>query len=56
LRAGKTSIVISVVREGSIAERGRHEELLYSVGLYSELYELHFGEGGESPARILASL
>ena len=52
---GKTSIVIAhrlstirraqiifVVRDGTIAESGTHEELLRSGGLYSELYELQF--------------
>jgi subfamily B ATP-binding cassette protein MsbA len=52
---GKTSIVIAhrlstirradvifVVRDGTIAERGDHETLLRSGGLYSELYELQF--------------
>ncbi|HXB73783.1 MAG TPA: ABC transporter ATP-binding protein [Candidatus Acidoferrales bacterium] len=52
---GKTSIVIAhrlstirradvifVVRDGTIVERGDHETLLRSGGLYSELYELQF--------------
>jgi subfamily B ATP-binding cassette protein MsbA len=55
LMEGKTAIVIAhrlstirradaifVVKDGSIAERGRHEELIESGGLYSELYELQF--------------
>jgi len=55
LMEGKTSIVIAhrlstirraqiifVVRDGTIAESGTHEELLRSGGLYSELYELQF--------------
>jgi ATP-binding cassette subfamily B protein len=55
LMEGKTSIVIAhrlatirradiifVVQDGSIVERGRHEELLRTGGLYAELYELQF--------------
>jgi len=55
LMEGKTSIgiahrlstirraqIIFVVRDGTIAESGTHEELLRSGGLYSELYELQF--------------
>jgi ATP-binding cassette, subfamily B, bacterial len=52
---GKTTIVIAhrlstirradlicVIRDGRIVERGRHEQLLRSGGLYSELYETQF--------------
>lgn len=55
LMMGRTSIVIAhrlstvrkadtilVVDEGEIVERGTHEELLTSGGLYSELYETQF--------------
>ena len=55
LMEGKTAIVIAhrlstirradiifVVNEGAIVERGTHEELLKSGGLYSRLYELQF--------------
>jgi len=55
LLEGKTSIVIAhrlstirradvifVVKDGAIIESGKHEELLSSGGLYSELYELQF--------------
>jgi ATP-binding cassette, subfamily B, bacterial len=55
LMEGKTTIVIAhrlatvrragvifVVKDGSIIERGRHEELLGLGGLYAELYELQF--------------
>ena len=55
LLEGKTSIVIAhrlstirradvifVVKDGTIIESGKHEELLRSGGLYSELYELQF--------------
>jgi ABC-type multidrug transport system fused ATPase/permease subunit len=34
--------VIFVVKDGAIIESGKHEELLSSGGLYSELYELQF--------------
>jgi ATP-binding cassette subfamily B protein len=55
LMEGKTSIVIAhrlatvrradiifVLDKGTIVERGTHEELLRSGGLYSELYEIQF--------------
>ncbi len=55
LMEGKTSIVIAhrlstirradvifVVKDGSIIERGNHEELLKLGGVYSELYEIQF--------------
>ena len=57
---GKTSIVIAhrlstirradvifVVQDGTIVERGDHETLLKSGGLYSELYELQFRNAAE---------
>jgi ATP-binding cassette subfamily B protein len=53
--AGRTSIVIAhrlstireadqilVIEEGRVVERGRHEELLESGGLYAELYHTQF--------------
>ena len=64
LMEGRTSIVIAhrlstirradvifVVEDGRIVERGRHQELLRSGGLYSRLYELQFwGEENASQA------
>jgi subfamily B ATP-binding cassette protein MsbA len=60
LMEGKTSIVIAhrlstirradsifVVKDGTIAERGKHSELLQSGGLYAELYELQFRQEEE---------
>jgi subfamily B ATP-binding cassette protein MsbA len=57
LMAGKTAIVIAhrlstirnadliiVVSDGAVQQKGRHEELLRSGGLYSELYELQVGQ------------
>ncbi len=57
LMKGKTCIVIAhrlstiraadvifVVKDGAIVETGKHEELLKSGGLYSELHELQFRE------------
>ena len=57
LMEGKTSIVIAhrlttirnadqilVVQEGTIAERGRHEDLLHAGGLYAQLHDLQFHE------------
>jgi subfamily B ATP-binding cassette protein MsbA len=55
LMEGKTSIVIAhrlstirradvilVVKDGEIVEHGRHDELLRTGGLYSQLHELQF--------------
>jgi ATP-binding cassette subfamily B protein len=60
LMEGKTSIVIAhrlstiqkagtilVVQDGTIVERGKHDELLRSGGLYSELHRLQFDAGVE---------
>src|SRR5437870_8472735 len=65
LMAGKTSIVIAhrlatvrradvifVVEDGAIVERGRHEQLLQSGGLYAELYELQFRDKEEVENRL----
>jgi ABC-type multidrug transport system fused ATPase/permease subunit len=32
--------MIFVVKDGAIVERGRHEELVNSGGIYSELYQI----------------
>ena len=34
--------VIFVIKDGSIVERGRHEDLIARGGLYSQLYEIQF--------------
>jgi ATP-binding cassette, subfamily B, bacterial len=57
LMEGKTTVVIAhrlstirradcifVIKEGEIVERGRHDELLRSQGLYSKLYELQLDQ------------
>jgi ATP-binding cassette subfamily B protein len=62
LMQGKTSIVIAhrlstirradiifVVKDGTIVESGKHEELLKLGGLYAELHELQFRENEEEP-------
>jgi len=66
LMEGKTTIVIAhrlstvrkadvifVVKDGDIVETGKHDELLHSSGVYSELYQLQYGEQSEveAPAR-----
>ena len=64
LMEGKTSIVIAhrlstiqradaifVVDGGTIRERGTHDALLRSGGLYAELYELQFGREAEVTGR-----
>jgi ATP-binding cassette, subfamily B, bacterial len=60
--AGRTSIVIAhrlstireadqilVIDDGRILERGRHDELLASGGLYSELYNTQFASQDDTP-------
>jgi ATP-binding cassette subfamily B protein len=64
---GKTSIVIAhrlstirradvilVLNEGAIVESGKHDELLKSGGLYSELYEIQFRRE-EDPVAVPAT-
>ena len=59
---GRTSIVIAhrlstiqaadeilVIDQGRIVERGRHDELVATGGLYSELYETQFSRQSPSP-------
>jgi ABC-type multidrug transport system fused ATPase/permease subunit len=36
--------IIFVVKDGAIVERGKHEELMKSNGLYAELHNLQFKE------------
>ena len=36
--------ICAVMRDGKIAEQGRHEELLEQGGLYSEIYNSQFQE------------
>lgn len=68
MMVGKTSIVIAhrfstiaradvifVVQDGRIVERGTHEQLYRSKGLYCELYDTQFGmNAGEPGARSLS--
>ena len=62
LMEGKTSIVIAhrlstirrsdvifVLDEGKIVERGKHEDLLESGGLYAEFHEIQFAAETEAP-------
>lgn len=41
--------LILVIQEGTIVERGRHEELLAEKGVYSKLYQEQFSSYQESP-------
>jgi ATP-binding cassette, subfamily B, bacterial len=41
--------VILVIKDGVIAERGKHDELLRSGGVYAELHELQFSPGNLAP-------
>jgi len=71
LMAGKTSVVIAhrlatiqradkiyVVKDGAIAESGKHDDLLKEGGLYAELHQIQFQEGapsGEPPLPVVAA-
>jgi subfamily B ATP-binding cassette protein MsbA len=68
LMEGKTSLVIAhrlstirradiifVVRDGMIVERGNHDQLMKTGGLYSQLYELQFRREEESGLPATAS-
>ena len=46
--------VIFVLNDGAIVESGKHEDLLKSGGLYSELYEIQFRRE-EEPAAVPAN-
>jgi ATP-binding cassette subfamily B protein len=43
--------IIFVVKDGAIVERGKHDELMKSGGLYSELYALQFQIEEPEPAQ-----
>ncbi len=43
---------ILVMREGRIAESGRHEELLARSGLYRQLYDEQFSNGRQEPLQV----
>ncbi len=45
--------VIFVIKDSALAERGTHEELLASGGLYAQLYEIQFAENEQKPARTV---
>jgi ABC-type multidrug transport system fused ATPase/permease subunit len=58
---GKTSIVIAhrlstirrancifVLKDGTIVERGNHEELIHTGGVYAELHDIQF----DSPSTV----
>ncbi|MCU1338158.1 MAG: transporter related [Bryobacterales bacterium] len=62
---GKTSIVIAhrlstirradviyVLKDGAIAEHGKHDDLLKAGGLYTALCELQFASGAEAGEHI----
>lgn len=42
LRSVKMADLILVLKDGQIAERGKHEDLLAQKGLYRQLYEIEF--------------
>ena len=39
---------ILVLHHGEIRERGRHDDLMRSGGIYSRLYQLHYGAGNDA--------
>jgi ATP-binding cassette, subfamily B, bacterial len=48
--------VIFVINEGTVAERGTHQELLARGGLYAELYETQFRKDEEALDELATSL
>jgi ATP-binding cassette subfamily B protein len=42
---------ILVVRDGKLAERGSHDELMAHDGWYARMYRLQVGEEGAIPSR-----
>jgi ATP-binding cassette subfamily B protein len=55
LRTIKNADQILVLDQGSIIERGTHEELLKLNGSYTRLYDLQLREQEESETRLLLS-
>lgn len=58
LRSVKMADLILVLKDGRIAERGKHEELLARNGLYRQLYdtEFRYQEDSGSSAAVLAAV
>ena len=52
LRTVQMADQILVMRDGEIVERGRHEELLESGGLYREIYDLELRDQEEAHAAV----
>ena len=55
LRTVKNADQILVLKDGLIVERGRHEELLASGGLYRQIYDLELRDQEEAFARSNAA-
>jgi len=47
--------IIFVIKDGRIVERGKHDELIQSGGIYSKLYELQCGIGEEAEEESASS-
>ena len=41
------NITVNVIKDGEIAERGTHEELVGAGGVYTQLYETQFSKAAE---------
>jgi len=54
LRTVQAADQILVMRDGSIVERGRHEELLEAGGFYREIYDLELRDQEEAQAAMAA--
>jgi ABC-type multidrug transport system fused ATPase/permease subunit len=52
LRTVRDADEILVMREGRIAERGRHAVLVEGSGLYREIYDLELRDQEEALARL----
>jgi len=56
LSTSRQADIIFVVNDGTIAERGKHEELLRLGGVYTKFHEIQFAPAQETPATLIGDL